>query len=53
MNFQMFELDLEKGEKPDKQLPTSTGLSKKQESSRKAPIPGVLAHQSLRLCGSQ
>ena len=35
MNFQMFKLDLEKSEEPDVKLPTSTGSSKKQESSRK------------------
>ena len=31
----MFKLDLEKAEEPEIKLPTSTGLSKKQESSRK------------------
>ena len=31
MNFQMFKLDLEKAEKPEIKLPTSTGSSKKQE----------------------
>ena len=35
MNFQIFRLDLEKAEKPDIKLPTSTGSLKKQESSRK------------------
>ena len=35
MNFQMFKLDLEKAEEPDIKLPTSTGSSRKQESSRK------------------
>ena len=35
MNFQMFKQDLEKAEKPEIKLPTSTGSSKKQESSRK------------------
>ena len=34
-NFQMFKLDLEKAEEPKIKLPTSIGLSKKQESSRK------------------
>ena len=33
--FQMFKLDLEKPEEPEIKLPTSTGSSKKQESSRK------------------
>ena len=35
MNFQMFKLDLEKVEEPEIKLPTSTGLSKKQENSKK------------------
>ena len=35
MNFQMFKLDLEKAEEPQIKLPTSVGLSKKQENSRK------------------
>ena len=35
VNFQMFKLDLEKAEEPEIKLPTSTGASKKQESSRK------------------
>ena len=35
MNFQMFKLDLEKGEEPEIKLPTSAGSWKKQESSRK------------------
>ena len=35
MNFQMFKLVLEKSEEPEIKLPTSTGPSKKQESSRK------------------
>ena len=34
MNFQMFKLVLEKAEEPDIKLPTSTGSSKKQESSK-------------------
>ena len=37
MNFEMFKLDLEKGEEPEIKLPTSTGSSKKQENSRKTP----------------
>ena len=36
MNFQMFKLDLEKAEEPEIKLPTSTGSSKKQQSSRKS-----------------
>ena len=35
MNFQMFKLVLEKAEEPEIKLPTSTGSSKKEESSRK------------------
>ena len=35
VNFQMFKLVLEKAEKPEIKLPTSTGSSKKQDSSRK------------------
>ena len=31
----MFKLDLEKAEKPEIKLPTSVGLLKRQESSRK------------------
>ena len=34
-NFQMFKLVLERAEEPEIKLPTSTGSSKKQESSRK------------------
>ena len=32
MNFQMFMLDLEKAEEPEIKMPTSAGLSKKQEN---------------------
>ena len=35
---QMYKLDLEKAEEPEIKLPTSTGSSKKQESSRKTSI---------------
>ena len=35
MNFQMFKLILEKAEEPEIKLPTSAGLLKKQESSKK------------------
>ena len=38
MNFQMFKLDLEKGEYPEVKLPTSIGSLRKQESSRKTSI---------------
>ena len=42
MNFQMFELDLEKAEEPEIKLPTSVGSFKKQESSRKTSISALL-----------
>ena len=42
VNFQIFKLDLEKSEEPDIKLPTSVGLSKKQESSRKTSISALL-----------
>ena len=42
MNFQMFKLGLEKAEEPEIKLPTSTGSSKKQESSRKTSISTLL-----------
>ena len=38
MNFQMFELVLEKTEEPEIRWPTSAGSWKKQESSRKTSI---------------
>ena len=38
----MFKLDLEKAEEPEIKLPTSIGLSKKQESSRKTSISALL-----------
>ena len=42
VKFQMFKLVLEKAEEPEIKLPTSIGLSKKQESSRKASISALL-----------
>ena len=42
VKFQMFKLVLEKAEEPEIKLPTSTGSSKKQESSRKASISALL-----------
>ena len=42
VNFQIFNLDLEKAEEPEIKLPTSTGPSKKQESSRKTSISALL-----------
>ena len=38
VNFQMFNLDLEKAEEPEIKLPTSAGSWKKQASSRKTSI---------------
>ena len=38
----MFKLVLEKAEEPEVKLPTSTGSSKKQESSRKTSISALL-----------
>ena len=38
----MFKLDLEKAEEPEIKLPTSTGSSKKQESSWKTSISALL-----------
>ena len=40
--FQMFKLDLEKAEEPEIKLPTYVGSSKKQESSRKTSVSGLL-----------
>ena len=40
----MFKLVLEKAEEPEIKLPTSTGSSKKQESSRKTSISALLTH---------
>ena len=42
MNFQIFKLDLGKAEEPEIKLPTSTGSSKKQESSRKPSTSALL-----------
>ena len=42
VNFQIFKLDLEKTQEPEIKLPTSTGSSKKQESSRKTSISALL-----------
>ena len=42
MNFQMFQLLLEKPEEPEIKLPTSAGSSNKQESSRKTSISALL-----------
>ena len=42
MNFQMSKLNIEKEEEPEIKLPTSVGLSKKQESSRKTSTSALL-----------
>ena len=47
VNFQMFKLDLEKAEEPVIKLPTSSGSSKKQASSRKTSISALLTMPSL------
>ena len=41
MNFKTFKLVLEEAEEPEIKLPTSTGSSKKQESSRKTSISAL------------
>ena len=41
-NIQVFKAVLEKAEEPEIKLPTSTGSSKKQESSRKTSISASL-----------
>ena len=51
MNFQVFKLGLEKVEEPEIKLPTYTGSSKKQESSRKTS--STLLAMPKPLCGSQ
>ena len=42
VNFQMIKLVLEKAEEPESKLPTSNGLLKKEESSRKTSISALL-----------
>ena len=53
VNFQMLKLVLEKAEEPEIKLPTSTGSSKKQESSRKTSTSALLTFQSHWLCELQ
>ena len=48
----MFKVDLEKAEDPEIKLPTSVGLSEKQESSRKTSTSALLT-MPKPLCGSQ
>ena len=43
MNVQIFKLVLEKAEEPEFKLPTFTGSSKNQESSRKTSISALYA----------
>ena len=52
VNLQMLKLVLEKAEEPEIKLPTSAGLSKEQESSRKTSISALLTTPKP-LCGSQ
>ena len=40
--LQMFKLDLAKAEEPEIKMPTSVGLSKKQESSRKTSTSALM-----------
>ena len=47
MNFQMFQLVLEKAEEPEIKLPISAGSQKKQESSRKTSISDLLTMSKL------
>ena len=49
----MFNLVLEKAEEPEIKLPTSTGSSKQQESSRKTSTSALLTISKPLLCGSQ
>ena len=53
MKFQMLKLDLKKAEELEIKLPTSAGLSKKQESSKKHLLLLYWLWQCLWLCGSQ
>ena len=46
----MFKLDLEKAEEPEIKLPTSTGSSQKQESSRKTSISALLTMPKASDC---
>ena len=52
VNFQMFKLDLGKAEESEIKLLTSTGSSKKQESSRETSTPALLTSPKP-LCGPQ
>ena len=50
MNFQMFKLVSERAEEPEIKLPTSTGSSKKQESSRKTSTSALLNYTKAFDC---
>ena len=47
------QVDIEKAEEAEIKLPTSTGSSKKQESSRKTSTSALLTMSKPLLCGSQ
>ena len=49
----MYKLNLEKAQEPEIKLPTATGSSKKQESSRKTSISALLTIAKAFDCGSQ
>ena len=53
MNFQIVNLDLEKAEEPEINLPTSARSSKKQESSRNTSTSALLTMPKPLLCGPQ
>ena len=53
LNFQMFKLVLEKAEEPEIKLPSSTGSSKKQGSSRETSTSALLTTPSHWLYESQ
>ena len=50
MNFQRLKLVLENAEEPEIKLPTSAGLSKKQESSRKTFISAFIDYAKAFVC---
>ena len=52
-NFQMYKVDLEKGEEPEIKLPTSAGSYKKQGNSTKTSISASLTVLKPLLYGSQ
>ena len=51
MHFEMFKLDLEKAEEPEIKLPTSLGLLKKQQSSRKTSTFALLTDKAFDCVG--